>query len=203
MGNRAAKGPAFERQFCRELSEWWTGGRRDDCFWRTSTSGARATVRSRKQKDTAGHYGDICATDHEGIPFTDVFTVELKRGYNRATLHDLLDAPHNGAVPVYEQWIIQAIRSHISAGSLSWMLVTKRDRRDPLVIFDSVVAASLGMKGLCPRWARVNLGNLDLGSFSRDGVATIMELLSVVVMGWYDWIGCVDPKDVLKLSSGG
>lgn len=202
MGNRAAKGPAFERQFCRELSLWWSNGQEDSLFWRTSTSGARATTRRKLGKDTIGHYGDICATDQRGVPFTDVFTVELKRGYNRATLHDLLDVPHNGADQTYEKWIIQAIRSHIMAGSLSWMLVTKRDRRDPLVVLDMRTAVRLLAEKRYDRIARFDLGDLDIGSFYGDGVSSVMESLSVIVLEWNRWLSQVSPKDVLQLSRG-
>jgi len=41
-----AKGGEFERDISRFLSRWWTYGERDDVFWRTSASGARATTRS-------------------------------------------------------------------------------------------------------------------------------------------------------------
>ena len=76
-----AKGSQFERDICRELSIWWTQGERDDIFWRTSGSGARATTRAKKGDATANSAGDIGYLDEIGKPFLDYFMVELKRGY--------------------------------------------------------------------------------------------------------------------------
>jgi len=42
-----AKGSSFEREICTILSKWWTNNERDDVFWRTAGSGARATTRSK------------------------------------------------------------------------------------------------------------------------------------------------------------
>ncbi len=129
-----AKGANFERDFCRRLSLWWSGGEYDDLFWRTSNSGGRATVRAKKGKGTKNQYGDICATDPAGDSLMALLTFELKRGYNRATIHDVLDAPHRAADPTYGKWVTQARDSHKVAGSVSWALVVKRDRRDALIL---------------------------------------------------------------------
>ncbi len=57
------KGSNFEREICKLLSLWWTNDKRDDIFWRTSGSGARATTRSKTKQKTFGQYGDVQATD--------------------------------------------------------------------------------------------------------------------------------------------
>ena len=54
-----AKGPSFEREVCEKLSLWWTDGKRDDVFMRTSGSGGKATARRKKGKDTPFQGGDI------------------------------------------------------------------------------------------------------------------------------------------------
>ena len=77
-----AKGGHFERDVCKRLSLWWSYGERDDLLWRTAGSGARATVRSRKNQQTANHHGDICATDPDAQPLVGAFCFEIKRGYN-------------------------------------------------------------------------------------------------------------------------
>lgn len=76
------KGSEFEREISKRLSLWWSDGKRDDIFWRTSGSGARATTRRKKSQKTAYEYGDITFTDPDGKPFIDYFLVELKRGYS-------------------------------------------------------------------------------------------------------------------------
>lgn len=176
---RSGKGSAFEREFCRLLSRWWTGGERDDCFWRTSNSGGRATVRGRKGQGTAGQYGDIAATDDCGAPLLKVFAFELKRGYNRATLHDLLDRPKRAKTQSYEAWIAQARRSAEQAGSLDWMIVHKRDLREPLCVLGPTAAHRLGL---------VQASSL------------VVEGYSAAVLGLSDFLAGVDPVDVRKLA---
>ena len=125
-----AKGSQFERDFARKLSLWWTGDERDDIFWRSTTSGARATTRAKVGKKTSGSYGDITAIDPVGLPFLKAFTPELKRGYNRETVQDLIDWDRGA----WREWIVKARKSAEQAGSKWWMLVVKRDRREPLMV---------------------------------------------------------------------
>jgi hypothetical protein len=133
------KGPQWERDFCRSLSLWFSGGDPDaDWFWRTAGSGGRATSRRKKGKSAGRHCGDVCAIAPEGEPLLRVFSVELKRGYNRCTIQDLLDAPARGALKgvkqEYEKWLAQAEASRGAAGALYWLIVHKRDGREPLVL---------------------------------------------------------------------
>jgi len=129
-----AKGGAFEREISKELSLWWTHGSRDDIFWRSTSSGGRATVRKKAGKSTHGSYGDITALDPIGQPFLDVFTVEVKRGYSRKIcLLDCMDKK-DGPKPLIIQWVEQAQKSAKAARSPHWLIIMKRDRRDKLVI---------------------------------------------------------------------
>lgn len=127
------KGSQFEREICKLFSLWWTKGKRDDVFWRTSNSGGRATVRSRQGRQTFGQCGDIQATDPIGQPFIDQFSIELKRGYPGTNIATLLDKPDGAAIQPFEKFIEQAIVDHKKAKSHSWLLIVKRDRRKPIV----------------------------------------------------------------------
>ena len=133
------KGSGFERWVCKTLSLWWTEGKDDSVFYRSHGSGARATARSRKGKDTPNSHGDILALDPLGQPLLDLLCFELKRGYNRATLQDVLDRP-SGRTSEWEAWIEQATESSEGAGSYSWALVVKRDTRQPLIAMPVHVA---------------------------------------------------------------
>lgn len=124
-GRGKGKGNANERAIAKRLSLWWTNNERDDVFWRTSNSGGRSTVSKAKHQ-----YGDVGATDPIGKPLIDFFTIELKKGYNRSTIVDLVDGKKNGD---YEEWFTKAFRDHKAAGSISWLLIHQRDRREPLV----------------------------------------------------------------------
>lgn len=130
---KSAKGGEYERQICRELSAWWTGGRRSDVFWRVPGSGGRATVRGRRGQQTYGQYGDIEATHAKARPFLRMFTTELKRGYTKFSPFDLIDRGHHMAVQQFEGWVIQAMEGAEYAKSQSWMIISRRDQRRSVV----------------------------------------------------------------------
>ena len=134
---KASKGSAFEREFCKTLSRWWLADpdSKESLFWRTAGSGGRATTRAKSGLTTHGACGDIASTHESSMAFSKVFTLELKRGYNRATFHDLIDRPARARPVVYEQWIDQAAASAKAAKTHYWLLVHKRDAKDAVVVF--------------------------------------------------------------------
>jgi len=77
-GGGKAKGAAFERKVCQELSRWVSRGKADDLFWRSAMSGGRATVARKKDKKLVRQAGDITATAPEGAALTDTFYLECK-----------------------------------------------------------------------------------------------------------------------------
>ncbi len=131
------KGSNFEREICKLLSLWWTNGKRDDVFWRTSGSGARATTRSKKKQKTFGQYGDVQATDPIGQPLIDLCTIEIKRGYSKSTFADLIEESTiaNAKPCMYEKFIKQAKRDCKKADTPWWLLIVKRDRRKTIIIY--------------------------------------------------------------------
>jgi len=133
MAKGHAKGSEFERQICKKLSLWWTDGERDDIFWRTAGSGAMAKTRKKTGGAAFGQYGDIQAIDPIGQPLIDVCTMELKKGYNRSTSHDILDASVTAKQQEFHRFIEQAKTDSKNAKSLYWMLISKRDRREAIV----------------------------------------------------------------------
>ena len=110
--SKSSKGATWEREFSKKLSSWWTCGERDDVFWRSTTSGARATTRAKQGLATSGQYGDIATQDPIGQP------------------------RDGAAVQPYAAFLDQTITSATQAGTPHWMLVVKRDRRVPLVMTD-------------------------------------------------------------------
>lgn len=136
-----AKGGNFEREMSHFLSTWWSKDpEQDDLFWHTHGSGARATQRTKLGKKTRGQYGDICAVDARGKRLLQVFTISLKRGYSGKTFQDCIDATDKAnkekAKPEqeYAGWIREAITADRDAGSLSWLILVRRDKRQPLII---------------------------------------------------------------------
>lgn len=151
-----AKGSAYEREISKLLSLWWSGGARDDVFYRSQASGARGTVRRTR---TAGAHGDIAAVDPCGLPLTDLFTFEIKRGYSTRTVADLFDITPANKLTIWETWLYKAHRDATKAGSAGWALITRRNLRNAALCMPRPVARALaGQCGYRPDWsARVNV----------------------------------------------
>lgn len=142
----AKKGGEYERFICKLLGRWWTGGQRDDVFWRTSQSGGRATTRQKRGVKTFGQSADICATDPLGLPLLKVFALELKRGYTKFTPFDVADKPTTAKSQVFEDWVAQAARSQSQSGSLYWAIIFKRDKRDSMIAMPTSAACHFGLQ---------------------------------------------------------
>jgi hypothetical protein len=76
MANPKAIGNEYERLFSRQLSNW-AGYVDRDVFWRESSSGAKATIRSKKSKINELQ-GDIVAIIPELYYFTQKFFIDTK-----------------------------------------------------------------------------------------------------------------------------
>lgn len=136
-GGGHAKGSSYERDIAKRLSLWWTADLpepRDDIFWRTSGSGARATSRSKNKKKTAYEYGDITFTDPIGKPFIDCFLIECKCGYTDEI--DILDLFHREENSILFYWWQKAIHEAEEAGRKNCILITARNRRPELCLIN-------------------------------------------------------------------
>lgn len=131
MSNSSKKGGSFERATCKELSLWWSGNTNDDWFWRSAQSGGRATTRMKRGLSTTNAAGDISAMNHEASRFLELAAVEVKCGYPKATLSDLIEKDGKSE---YHGFIEQARTSASLAGSPNWILIHKRDRREALLL---------------------------------------------------------------------
>jgi hypothetical protein len=125
------KGSSFERAIAKQLSLWWSKGVNDDIFWRTAGSGGRATVRGRKGQASV-QVGDLCAIDPQGEPFNRQVVIELKRGYGKFDLLDLLDS--RGKKPKLTQFLEQLEREMDQSGRVCSWLIFQRDFHRPMVI---------------------------------------------------------------------
>lgn len=185
-----AKGSAFERKICKQLSLWWTNNEREDIFWRTGGSGGRATTRAKKNKTTHGQYGDICATDPIGEPLIKTLTIEIKRGYSKFSIADLFDKSPSMKKQCYELFIEQAIQSHKDAKSYSWLLIVCRDRRLPLVFM------TMELRNRFENLLMLN--GLDMEIYI-DGFKFGNRWQSICCWKFADFLKCVTPKMIKKL----
>lgn len=206
------KGPQFEREFSKQLSLWWSDGEEDDLFWRSSASGARATTRAKTRQRTHGQYGDICATHPGAVPFTDAFTIELKRGYASQNFMDLIDRPETINQTQWEEWIQKAHTNSILSESLvGWLLVIRRDKRRPIVVMPRAALETLlkynrGMKSFCPLAYFVCRVRFYETTITRKGKRKSKkkhlvdtQTMKLVAVAWDDFIGKVDPDEIRRM----
>lgn len=134
---KQGKGSAFEREICKQLSLWWTAddenGPRDDIFWRTAGSGARATTRGRRNIKTAGAAGDLMATDVSGKPFEKYFLCELKCGYSK-DIDPLAIVDSAKGTSLLLQWWRKAEKERVFTGRHLTMLIFKRNFKSTCVM---------------------------------------------------------------------
>ncbi len=95
-----AKGSAFERLVCRKLTEWITGSPTPEIFWRSATSGAKAT-QDRKAGRKSNMGGDIVAVAPEGQQFINRYSIECK---DRKT-YGKLESIAEGWGPLLKWWV--------------------------------------------------------------------------------------------------
>jgi hypothetical protein len=139
MAAKSKKGSAFERRTCKDLSMWFTNGERDDVFWRTAGSGARATVRAKQGKMTADSAGDICAIDECGKPLTRLAVFELKKGYtgkspsSRISVLQFIDSLPSEKPPLIEQWMIKLRKECTTHDRPYGFIIFERDRKKAVI----------------------------------------------------------------------
>ena len=172
--SKSNKGSAYERLTCKELSKWWSFGKWDDVFWRTSQSGGRATSRMKKGIRTADSYGDVMAIREEGKPLTKETFIEIKRGYTGKkgkkrtkyiSITDIMDTPRNlKHRPVLIKWWRDANEKCKEADRKRTFIIFRRDRKTACIVMSRKIFLWLEKKNglmMCPPyfgWTWVNLG---------------------------------------------
>jgi len=182
---KSQKGSAFEREICKKLSLWWSDGERDDIFWRTSGSGARATTRRKQGKRTRYESGDISFRDPVGKLFVDFFLLELKRGYSAGiSVLDLIDKG-TGKKPLLLQWQ-EKLEKEREAIQRSWTLIIfRRNNRRTCLLMDIELYKLL--EGEC-------------GGFNSDAIFIDRITFRWVIISLADFFDWVSPSTVKELS---
>jgi len=135
------KGSSFEREIAVKLSLWWSEGKRDDVFFRSSNSGGRFTVRNKVNKDTFLGSGDIVASDPSGKPLMDKWSIEAKTGYGVSTdkgiirwdILDFIDSRQKE--PVLQKMWNQCKRD-ANLTHRNPILIFRRNGRSPCIMID-------------------------------------------------------------------
>lgn len=191
-GGGSKKGSGFERKIAKKLSLWWTDNKRDDVFWRTSGSGARATTRSKQQKKTAYEYGDITFTDPLGKPLIDTFLIECKKGYSKEV--DLLDFFTPKKKSVLFGWWSKAKKEAKEAGRKYCLLIAERNGKPAFVLFDGRFFTSKESF-----ISKISDYYIELRKdFKKDGA----EVDSMIVMLLDDFLKWLSPEDIEHVKVG-
>jgi len=179
------KGPKWEREVAVMLSNWWTEGERDDVFWRTAGSGARATTRAKKGKRTANSSSDLCALDDVGRPLVKLCLIEDKRGYNKDfSVIDMIDKK-KGAPPLLKKWLDKANTECIYSGRIFPIIILKRDRRVPVVILNDELIDELNSDSC-----------LDNFLCSGSYIKLCLEYNDVYILKLHDFMYYVSPDTI-------
>lgn len=182
MGKRAGKGAAWEREFSKRVSLWWTHGHYDDWFWRSQQSGGRATSRRHLGQSTFKQSGDIAAVHPEGIELLNAVSFELKCGYNKAHVADTFDKLDHYADQPWEKFWSQAVRDAEANGSYACLLITKRDRRKPMVWQPGYLSMALRKLGVAMPQIQFRVDGLAVHGLPLD-----------------DWFDSIQPDDIREL----
>ena len=165
--NSGKKGSAFEREICKSLSFWLTNGKRDDIFWRTAGSGARAETRKKVGKETAFQNGDLAFIDPIGETYLRFFFVEIKKGYNKH-LDILSFVDKAGKHQILKAWLNKACKQRRPGQIIQ--LIVKRDLRKTFVVIESVCFVLLENQiGVYPyRSIQINDNGFDVMVLNYD-----------------------------------
>lgn len=121
------KGAGFERDMCRFLSNWISGGQRDDIFWRSAGSGGLATQAAKKGKIKEFSSSDIAPTHKLAYDLLEIFTIECKF---YADMH-LQDLPYDRVSNIATFW--KQAKSDAQRVNKEPLMLAKQNRRPILV----------------------------------------------------------------------
>lgn len=142
------KGSDFEREIAKKLSFWWTGGARDDIFYRSHSSGARFTSRKKSGKDTAYQSGDITCSDPDGKLLIEYFSIECKTGYADKTKGgivrwDALDTIDSSQKEPVLKKLWRQCQHDARECAKEPILIFRRNQRSPCIMMKTRTRAAL------------------------------------------------------------
>lgn len=128
-GGGKQKGNRFERDICRDLTEWVAGAPKPEIFWRSAASGGKATQDARKGlKSRMG--GDISSVDDAGAWLTALFSFELKH-YKDFRFDQIFTHPSLGLIG---EWWDQAVRDARASGTGKRPILIFRKNLSPVYL---------------------------------------------------------------------
>ncbi len=128
--NGHSKGAEWERKICESLSLWVTDHTRTDCFWRSATSGGRATLAAKRKggKKFDAQVGDITAIHERGHLLMQLFKVEAKC-WKSLCLEQVLFGKKGFIEEIWYKPLREA-----AAASCDPLCILKQNRQPPIVL---------------------------------------------------------------------
>ena len=202
MKNKSkSKGNRFEISTAKGLSLWISNGKRDDLIFHSSSSGARATTRSKSNQDTANSCGDLCYLDAIAEPYMRDYLWEIKCGYTpkikkkkdkngnvkfirssgkKISLADLLDGWGNKkSKPLLIEWLDKAKKEAKDHEKKHFIIIYQRDRKDACIVFQQET------------WNMIKYNNEKEFTMYNGKIAYVIvdpyELVIVRLEDFYSW----------------
>lgn len=119
QGGGKSKGGNFEREIARYLTKWLTGQDKEYYFYRSPSSGAVSTVSACNGEIS----GDIISVKPEGRVLTDLFSIELKTGYDDVDLLKMFKSNKNNT---FDDFWVQCIRDSRRANRYGMLIFRKK-----------------------------------------------------------------------------
>lgn len=179
--NSKAKGGSFERSIAVRLSLWVSGHKRDDLFWRTASSGGRATFHNKSSTNAklAHQAGDIAAIHPDGRLLLELFLVECK--FWKSIGFDKL--VFGQAPPFAREWV--KLSETCSLFLRCPMLIGKQNFKEELVflsqdgyeVLSHAVTPKLGLHvfAVFPQWRMVVVTLRNMLSMDFTRIASAVE----------------------------
>ena len=131
-GGGAAKGSAYERELCKRISSWFSGGETEDLFWRTSGSGSRATNRRRLGRSTNRFdFGDMKHEVPEGLPLSENLCWEFRSRARFDTFTVFGTGEEDPKTSILSSWAKACYEAECS--DRNPVLITKAVRRPEII----------------------------------------------------------------------
>jgi hypothetical protein len=165
------KGQKFERETARAISLWWSGGERDDVFWRNRVRITSKAFNAQQQ------CGDLQACHTSGLVFTEIFSIELKSGYSKKKTDSTKKKIAAG----------KAVKAQ-KVRNVPWDLL---EVIDSAVIDDNLVILSFWKQ--CLSDAQLS-GRIPILIFKRDFHSPVVVVDPVDFLFFQDWCGPFPPR---------
>jgi hypothetical protein len=148
MANR--KGPAWERDFAKKLTQWFSGQNNEKYFWRSPGSGILATFNDKNPS------GDIISLKNESSWVTDKLSFELKNGYSSTRLIDhLKNTKKNDILEFWTQCCNDALKANKEP-----VLVFKQSYGNPIIAITTNLSNCINIRDIASIVIKTNNGSL-------------------------------------------